>query len=56
LALRRKVESGELSQTDADRVIGQAMFRRFVPEAAGGPTTSSAIPLSYEDFYKQDHS
>lgn len=51
LALKRKIEKGEISTEQASSVVGQQLFNRFVPHAI----SNSAPPtprMSYEDFYK----
>lgn len=51
LALKRKIEKGEISTEQASSVVGQQLFNRFVPHVI-----SNAAPptprMSYEDFYK----
>ena len=52
LKLRRRVETGELTEDEASKVVGQQLFDRFV-----APVISDAPPpapkLTYEDYYKQ---
>jgi hypothetical protein len=49
LALKRKIERGEITAEEASRVVGQSLFQRFVPQAAA----PSAPRLSYEEYYAQ---
>jgi hypothetical protein len=52
LQLRRKIETGELTEDQASRMIGQQLFDRFVaPVVQNQPTP--AAPMSYEEYYKQ---
>jgi hypothetical protein len=52
LALKRKIERGELTPEQASTVVGQQLFSRFVPHVI-----SNAAPptprMSYEEFYRQ---
>jgi hypothetical protein len=50
LALKRRIEKGEVSPEEASRVVGQQLFNRFVPQADVPPP---APRMSYEEFYKQ---
>ena len=54
LKLRRKIETGELSEDDASKMIGQKLFDRYVAPVVGEtPAAPVTKPLSYEEFYKQ---
>jgi uncharacterized short protein YbdD (DUF466 family) len=54
LKLRRKIETGELSEDDASKMIGQKLFDRYVAPVVGQtPAAPVAKPMSYEEFYKQ---
>lgn len=55
LKLRRKIETGEITEDEASRLIGQKLFDRFVAPVVSttAPSTTPAKPLSYEDYYKQ---
>ena len=51
LALRRKIETGEITEDEASRQVGQHLFDRYV-----GPVVNNLPPpptLSYADYYKQ---
>jgi hypothetical protein len=48
LALKRKIEKGEITPEAATQVIGQKLSQRYVP---GMP--AQAPTMSYEEFYKQ---
>ena len=51
LKLKRKMETGELTEDEASKIVGQKLFDRYV-----GPVVNN-LPvqptLSYTDFYKQ---
>lgn len=51
LKLKRKMETGELTEDEASKIVGQKLFDRYV-----GPVVNKLPPqptLSYSDFYKQ---
>ena len=50
LALKRKIERGEITPEQATQVVGAKLSQRFVPSLA----TPQAPTMSYEDFYKQN--
>lgn len=51
LALKRKIEKGEITPEQATQVIGQKLHQRYIPpECQSAP----AAPLSYEEFYRQN--
>jgi hypothetical protein len=52
LKLRRKIETGELTEDEASRVIGQKLFDRYVAPAIG-EAPAPAAKLSYEEYYNQ---
>lgn len=50
LALKRKIEKGELTEDQASVIVGQKLFNRYVePIIKNKPAPES---LSYSDFYK----
>lgn len=52
LKLKRQVELGNMTQDQADRLVGQQLFDHYVgPVVGNGPPPTN--PMSYEDFYKQ---
>ena len=55
LALKRKIERGEITAEDASTHVGQQLYQRFVPHmlSNGAPP---APRMSYEDFYKESSS
>jgi len=52
LALKRRIEKGEITAEQASTIVGQKLFQKFVPQAisGGAPAPKS---MSYEDYYKQ---
>jgi hypothetical protein len=51
LKLKRRMETGELTEDEASKIVGQKLFDRYV-----GPVVNnlpSQPTLSYSDFYKQ---
>jgi hypothetical protein len=59
LKMRRKVETGEMTDDEASRIVGQKLFDRFVDPVVkklDGVTgqAAPAVPVgSYSDYYKQ---
>ena len=55
LALKRKIERGEITPEQASTHVGQQLYQRFVPHmlSNGAPP---APRMSYEDFYKESSS
>jgi hypothetical protein len=53
LALKRKIERGEMTTEQASAIVGQQMFNRFVPQSLNPSATPQAPRMSYEDYYKQ---
>ena len=53
LALKRKIEKGEITPEQATTVIGQKLHQRYLPQEPTAPATAST--MSYEDFYKQSN-
>lgn len=51
LALKRKIEKGEITAEQASTIIGQKLFQKFVPPVLSG--TSAPKSMSYEEYYKQ---
>jgi hypothetical protein len=52
LALKRKIERGEITPEQASAVVGQKLYNRFIP-AALGQAPPEAPKLSYDEFYKR---
>ena len=53
LALKRKMEKGEITADQASAVIGQKMFNRYVPASINPQAAPTVKPMSYEAYYKQ---
>jgi hypothetical protein len=53
LALKRKIERGEMTAEEASKVVGQQLFNRFIPHALDSNAPPPAPRMSYEDYYKQ---
>lgn len=53
LALKRRIERGEITAEEASRVVGQQLFNRFVPHALDRNAPTPAPRMSYEDYYRQ---
>jgi hypothetical protein len=51
LALKRKIERGEITPEAATQVIGQKLSQRYIPEQTNQAPQAPA--MSYEDYYKQ---
>jgi hypothetical protein len=51
LALKRKIEKGEITPEQATQIIGTKLSQRFVPELAQGQ--SQASTMSYQEYYRQ---
>jgi aryl-alcohol dehydrogenase-like predicted oxidoreductase len=52
LALKRKIEKGELTEDAASIAMGQRLFQRFAPSNVR-PTDTGSAPMSYADYYKK---
>ncbi len=50
LALKRKIEKGEITPEEATQVIGQKLHQRYLP----GQAVQEAPTMSYEEFYRQN--
>ena len=51
LALKRKIERGEVTTEEASAYVGQQLYNRFVPHVISN-SAPPAPRMSYEDFYK----
>jgi len=51
LKLRRKVETGEMTEDEASKIVGQLLFDQYVAPVVNN--TPAQKPLSYEEYYKQ---
>ena len=61
LKLRRKIETGDLTEDQASRLIGQQLFDKYVAPVVGPDTPGSIpvpplpVPTSYADYYKENN-
>ena len=53
LALKRKIEKGEITPEQATQVIGQKLHQRYIPEHSEPQTQPQAPTLTYEEYYRQ---
>jgi hypothetical protein len=51
LALKRKIEKGEVTPEQATQIIGTKLSQRFVPDLV--PAQPQASTMSYEEYYRQ---
>ena len=51
LALKRKIERGEITADQASTLVGQQLYNRFVPHVISN-TAPPAPRMSYEEFYR----
>lgn len=51
LALKRKIERGEITAEQASTIVGQQLYNRFVPHVISN-TAPPAPRMSYEEFYR----
>lgn len=52
LALKRKIEKGEVTEEQASLHMGQRLFQKFAPESVNS-NAPSAPSLSYAEYYKK---
>lgn len=52
LALKRKIEKGQMTPEQASQIVGQKLFNRFIPHTLSN-TPAPAPAMSYEDYYRQ---
>ena len=50
LALKRKIEKGEITPEQATQIIAQRLHQRYIPETS---QATVAPTMSYEEFYRQ---
>lgn len=51
LALKRKIEKGELTAESAAAIIGKKLYEKFIPQVTEG-APAPAPALSYEEYYR----
>jgi hypothetical protein len=52
IKLRRRVETGELTEDEASKLVGQQLFDRYVGPVVNN-TPPPEKPMSYEEYYQQ---
>ena len=52
LALKRKIEKGEITPEQATQAIGRKLHQRYIPEQSQPQT--QAPTLTYEEYYRQN--
>ena len=50
LALKRKIEKGEITPEQATQIVAQRLHQRYIPAS---PQQSVAPTMTYEEFYRQ---
>lgn len=53
LALKRKIEQGEMTAEQASALVGQKLFNRFVPHVLSNQAAPAPV-MSYQDYYKAE--
>jgi hypothetical protein len=54
LALKRRIEKGEITPEQATQIVGQKLHQRYIPEHSP-PAETQAPTLTYEEYYRQTH-
>ena len=53
LALKRKMEKGEITEEQASIHMGQRLFQKFAPEAVNSNAQTGPPAMSYAEYYKK---
>ena len=53
LALKRKIEKGEITDEQASTVMGQRLFQRFAPSNINSNAATGPPAMSYSEYYKK---
>ena len=53
LALKRKMEKGEITEEQASIHMGQRLFQKFAPEAVNSNAQTGPPTMSYAEYYKK---
>jgi aryl-alcohol dehydrogenase-like predicted oxidoreductase len=53
LALKRKIEKGEITEEQATASVGQRLFQRYSPEVVNSNANAGPPPMSYAEYYKK---
>lgn len=51
LAIKRKIERGQITPEQASAIVGQKLYQKFLPTPGAPP---QAPTMSYEDYYRQN--
>lgn len=54
LAVKRKIEKGEITPEQATQIVGRKLHQRYIPEHSP-PAETQAPTLTYEEYYRQTH-
>jgi hypothetical protein len=52
LALKRRIEKGEITPEQATQIVGQKLHQRYIPEQS---QETQAPTMTYEEYYRQTH-
>jgi len=53
LAVKRRIEKGEITEEQASAAVGQRLFQRYAPEIVNSNAHTGPAPMSYADYYKK---
>lgn len=53
LALKRKIEKGEITSDQASTVVGQQLFNRYASHIVSNTPAPTTNPMSYEEYYRK---
>jgi hypothetical protein len=53
LAMKRKIEKGEITAEQASVHMGQRLFQRFAPAIVNSNAQTGSTPMSYSEYYKK---
>jgi hypothetical protein len=52
LALKRRIEKGEITPEQATQIVGRKLHQRYIPEQS---QETQAPTMTYEEYYRQTH-
>jgi uncharacterized short protein YbdD (DUF466 family) len=53
LALKRKIEKGEITPEQATQIVGQKLHQRYIPEQSQSHPQPQGPTMTYEEYYRQ---
>lgn len=53
LALKRRIEKGEITEEQASAAVGQKLFQRYAPAGVAPTSPTGPPPMSYAEYYKK---